>query len=109
MVVAAAIFGVALLVVLASLAGLFKPVSVGVAAIALFYGILAGTRTVTAALLAVGALVIVGILVRSIGETAHTIAVARREPRRRQRRRSAARTALALEELEGREQIRRAA
>jgi len=110
--IAATFLLLALILALAATARLFGPVAIVLTVCISFLVVLAETGDRLAALLVAG-LAVVGLLfLRSAAETAHGVAVARREQERRRRsraRRQAWESLASIDELEASEQARRAA
>jgi hypothetical protein len=94
---------------LAGRARLFGPVAVVLVVSISFLAVLAETGDRVAALLVAGLAVAALLLLRSATETAHDVAVARRERERRRRRRASRRAWESVAELDRAERTQRAA
>jgi hypothetical protein len=98
--VGGAILGLALVLLLAPDARVLKAVATALCSLLVGYGVYLELASTSTSLLAGGAVVLGAVLLRSINETAHLIAVAHREPRRAKRRRRHERVAMRVAELE---------
>jgi hypothetical protein len=109
MILAATLLLFGVILALAARAGLFGPVAVVLTVSVSFLAVLAETGDRLAALLVAGLAVGLLVLLRSAAETAHDVAVARRERERRQRERASRRAWESIAELDQTERPRRAA
>ena len=109
MLLAATLLLLGVILALAAGAGLFGPVAVVLTVSLSFLAVLAETGDRLAALLVAGLAVAALVLLRSAADTAHDVAVARRERERRRRRRSSRQAWDTMAELDRSERARRAA
>jgi hypothetical protein len=109
MLLAATLLLLGVILALAARARLFGPVAVVLTVSLSFLAVLAETGDRLAALLVAGLAVGAMVLLRSAAETAHDVAVARRERERRRRQRSSRQAWDSIAELERAEHTRRAA
>jgi len=109
MLLAATLLLLGVILALAAGAGLFGPVAVVLTVSLSFLAVLAETGDRLAALLVSGLAVAALVLMRSAAETAHDLAVARRERELKQRRRASRRAWDSIAELDRSESSRRAA
>jgi len=99
--VGGAILGLALVLLLAPEARVLKAVATALCSLLVGYGAYLELASASTSLLAGGAVVLAVVLLRSINETVHLIAVAHREPRRAKRRRRHERVAMRVAALRG--------